>query len=155
MKWGLTPAIDLAYDDRLGSRRISPILRLKGMKNEQRAERKEQLRKERSIEVLRHGLRLLAQPADVQSQYVPEYQVLSKEIVDRASISWDFVRLVCPDGLPEKTKQLLNLLIESIERMPSHLWCESAFKNSPEWASVRQLAANTLASLDSSQAQES
>jgi hypothetical protein len=118
------------------------------MKNEQRAQRQKQLRKQRSIEVLKHGLRLLAQPAEVQSQYVPEYQVLSKEIVDRASISWDFLRMVCPDGLSEKTTQLMNQLIESIERMPSHLWCESAFKSSPEWVSVRQLAADTLASLD-------
>lgn len=114
------------------------------MKNERRAERKKQLRKERSIEVLKHGLRLLAQPADVQSQYVPQYQVLSKEIVDRASISWDFVRLVCPDELPERTKQLLSLLIETIERMPSHLWCESAFKSSIEWVSIRQLAARHI-----------
>jgi hypothetical protein len=119
------------------------------MKNEKRAERNKHLRKERSIEVLKYGLRLLALPAEVQSQYVPEYQVLSKGIVDRASISWDFVRMVCPDELPEKTKQLLNQLIESIERMPSNLWCETAFKTSPEWASIRQLASNTLASLDS------
>ncbi len=119
------------------------------MKNEQRVERKKQLRKQRSIDVLKHGLRLLAQPADIQSQYVAEYQVLSKAIVDRASISWDFVHLVCPDELPDKTKQLLNQLIESIERMPSHLWCEAAFTNSPEWAFIRQLASNTLTSLDS------
>jgi hypothetical protein len=124
------------------------------MNNEQRAERRKQVRKQRSIEVLKHGLRLLAQPADVQSQYVLDYQVLSKEIADRASISWDFVRLVCPDGLPEKTKQLLNQLVESIERMPSHLWREHAFKYGPEWASIRQLAANTLASLDSPEAEE-
>jgi hypothetical protein len=119
------------------------------MKNEQRMERKKQLRKQQSIEVLRHGLRLLAQPAEVQSQYVPDYQVLSKTIVDRASLSWEFVSLVCPEGLPENTKQLLNQLVESIERMPSHLWCEAAFKNSPEWASIRQLASNTSESLDS------
>lgn len=119
------------------------------MKNEQRVERKKQRRKQRSIEVLKHGLRLLARPADIQSQYVPEYQVVSKEIVDRASISWDFVRLVCPDELPDRTKQLLSELIESIERMPSHLWCEAAFTTSPECASIRQLASNTLASLDS------
>jgi len=118
------------------------------MKNERRAERKKQLRKQRSIEVLKHGLRLLAQPADVQSQYVPQYQVLSKEIVNRASLSWDFVRLVCPDGLPEETRQMLGQLIETIEQMPAHLWCDSAFKNGIEWASVRQLAADTLASLD-------
>lgn len=124
------------------------------MNNEQRAERRKQVRKQRSIEVLKHGLRLLAQPADVQSQYVPDYQVLSKEIVDRASISWDFVWLVCPDGLHEETKQLLNQLVESIERMPSHLSCEHAFKYSPEWVSIRQLAANTLASLDSPGAEE-
>ena len=119
------------------------------MKNEQRLERKKQLRKQQSIEILRHGLRLLAQPAEIQSQYVPEYQVLSKAIVDRASLSWEFVRLVCPHGLPENTKQLLNQLIESIERMPSHLWREAAFNNSPEWASIRQLSFNTLESLDS------
>src|SRR5579871_881826 len=120
------------------------------MKIERRAERKKQLRKQRSIEVLKHGLRLLAQPADIKSQHVPQYQVLSKAIVDRASISWDFVRLVCPDGLPERTRQLLSQLIESIERMPAHLWCYTAFKNGIEWASVRQLAADTLASLESS-----
>jgi len=119
------------------------------MKNERRAERKKQLRKQRSIEVLKYGLRLLAQPADVQSQYVPQYQVLSKEIVDRASISWDFVRMVCPEGLPERTKQLLSQLVESIERLPPDLWRESAFKNGVEWASIRQLAADTLASLES------
>jgi hypothetical protein len=118
------------------------------MNNEQSAERKTQLRKQRSIEVLKHGLRLLAKPADVQSQYVPEYQVLSKEIVDRASLSWDFVRLTCPDGLPEKSKQLLDQLIESIQRMPSNLWSESAFKNGTEWATIRQLASDTLESLE-------
>ena len=115
------------------------------MKNEQIVERKKQLRK-RSIEVLKDGLRLLAQPADVQSQYVPAYQVLSKAIVDRVSISWD---VACPDQLPDKTKQLLNQLIESIERMPSHLWRENAFKNTPEWAFIRKLASNTLESLES------
>jgi hypothetical protein len=94
------------------------------MKNEQRAESNKRRRKQQSIEVLKHGLRLLAQPADVQSEYVPEYQVLSKEIVDRASISWDFVRLVRPNGLPEKTKKLLSQLIESIERMPSSLYAQ-------------------------------
>jgi hypothetical protein len=119
------------------------------MKNERRIERKKTLREQRSIEVLKHGLRLLAKPADVQSQYVSQYQVLSKEIVDRASISWDFVRLVCPDGLPEKTNHLLSQLIESIERMPSELWCENSFKNGIEWAQIRQLAADTLASLES------
>jgi hypothetical protein len=119
------------------------------MKNERRIERKKTLREQRSIEVLKHGLRLLAKPADVQSQYASQYQVLSKEIVDRASISWDFVRLVCPDGLPEKTNQLLSQLIESIERMPSELWCENSFKNGIEWAQIRQLAADTLASLES------
>jgi len=124
------------------------MLRPTGMKNERRAERKNQLRKQRSIEVLKHGLRLLALPAEVQSQYVPEYQVLSKEIVDRASSSWDFVRLTCPEGLPEKAKRLLSQLIESVERMSPHLWCEDAFKNGPEWATIRQLAADTLALLE-------
>ena len=124
-------------------------LRRKGMKNERRVKRKKELRKQRMIEVLKHGLRLLALPADVQSEYVPEYQVLSKEIVDRASISWDFVRLTCPDDLPEKTKQLLSQLIDSVERMPAHLWCEDAFKTGLEWAAIRQLAADTLASRES------
>jgi hypothetical protein len=118
------------------------------MKNERRAQRKKQLRKQRTIEVLKHGLRLLAKPADVQSEYVPEYQVLSKEIVDRASISWDFVRLTCPEELPHKTTLLLNQLIETIERIPSDLWSECSFKNGTEWANIRQLAADTLASLE-------
>lgn len=99
------------------------------------------------IEVLKHGLKLLALPADVQSGYVPEYQVLSKEIVDRASISWDFVRLTCPDELPEKTKQLLSQLTASVERMPAHLWREEAFRTGLEWTAIRQLAAEALASL--------
>ncbi len=118
------------------------------MKNDRGAERNKKLRRQRSIRVLKIGLRLLALPADVQSGYVPEYQVLSKEIVDRASLSWDFVRLTCPD-LPEPTKQLLSQLVGSIEMMPAHLWCEDAFKNGAEWAAIRQLAADTLQSLES------
>lgn len=123
--------------------------RLRAMKNERRAKRKKELRKQQSIEVLKHGLRLLALPANVQSGYVPGYQVLSKEIVDRASISWDFVRLTCPDELPAKTKQLLSNLIESVGRVPAHLWREDAFTTGVEWAAIRRLAAATLASLES------
>jgi hypothetical protein len=122
--------------------------RLKRMKNERRAGRQKELQRQRMISVLKHGLKLLAKPADLQSRYIPESQVLSKEIVDRASISWDFVRLTCPDELPEKTKQLLSQLVESVERMPAHLWCDDAFKSGLEWAAIRQLAADTLVSLD-------
>jgi hypothetical protein len=128
-------------------------LRLAVMKNEQRAKRKKQLQKQRMLSVLKVSLQLLAKPADVQSRYVPEYQVLSKAIVDRASLSWDFVRLTCPDELPEKTKQLLSQLIESVERMPANCWHEDAFKTGLEWAAIRQLAADTLASLESSESQ--
>ena len=128
-------------------------LRLAVMKNEQRAKRKKKLQKQRMLSVLKVSLQLLAKPADVQSRYVPEYQVLSKAIVDRASLSWDFVRLTCPDELPEKTKQLLSQLIESVERMPANRWHEDAFKTGLEWAAIRQLAADTLASLESSESQ--
>jgi hypothetical protein len=121
------------------------------MKNDLRVQRKKKQRKQRCIQVLKYGLKLLGQPADVQSQYVPEYQVLSKEIVDRASISWDFVRMVCPDDLPDETKQLLKQLIESIERMPPHLWSESAFKSGSEWETIRKLASRTLESLNSAE----
>jgi hypothetical protein len=123
------------------------------MKNEQRAKRKKKLQKQRMLSVLKVGLGLLAKPAEVQSRYAPEYQVLSKAIVDRASLSWDFVRLTCPDELPEKTKQLLSQLIESVERMPANRWHEDAFKTGLEWAAIRQLAADTLASLESSESQ--
>ena len=122
------------------------------MKNERRARRKKQQRKQWANEVLTQGLTLLAQPGELHAHHLPPGQVLSKEIVDRASISWDCVYLICPDELSEETKRLLAKLREAIEQMPSHLWGENAFRDSPEWTWVRHLAAETLASLGSQKA---
>ncbi len=122
------------------------------MRSEQRVLRKKQQRRQWSIEVLTQGLTLLAQPAEFHAQHLPPYQVISKEVVDRASILWDCVLLVCPDELSDATKRLLSELKEAIEQIPSHLWGEAAFRDSTEWDSVRHLAAQTLASLGSEKA---